>query len=319
MDEVGEGVYSLVMEGASRIPERIRGDAASIMAFWREERGADAPEYARLASGMERLVVVFADFLGSGETVETFSQGGATRGLVGEIAESQHELGRDAAGVIEDFAVLRRRVWLSVERSVDLSRLHGAEVARFFATLLRASDWITEAGLQAFDAIAHREMDRALGRAAATDLVTGLPDRDQFNRLLLPGAVAAHDRFSVAVFDVANFTEAVAAGRVEHARAVVGRLAEAVRQGLPEGVVCARFGDDEVAAIIPDKDSEGAYGLVEGVLEGLRADPGEFEVDVGLAEFPAHGATAGELMDETLRALKMAKRVGGGGIVVARH
>jgi GGDEF domain-containing protein len=44
----------------------------------------------------------------------------------------------------------------------------------------------------------------------------------------------------------------------------------------------------------------------------------EFEVDVGVAEYPAHGTDPGELMGETLKALKMAQRVGGGGIVVAR-
>ena len=41
-------------------------------------------------------------------------------------------------------------------------------------------------------------------------------------------------------------------------------------------------------------------------------------MDVGVAEYPAHGASATDLMAETLKALKMAKRVGGSGIVVAR-
>jgi hypothetical protein len=41
-------------------------------------------------------------------------------------------------------------------------------------------------------------------------------------------------------------------------------------------------------------------------------------VDVGVAEYPAHGTGLGQLMGETLKALKMAKRVGGSGIVVAR-
>jgi GGDEF domain-containing protein len=52
---------------------------------------------------------------------------------------------------------------------------------------------------------------------------------------------------------------------------------------------------------------------------GRLADEGAgFEVDVGIAEYPAHGKVAGELMGETLKALKMAKRVGGSGIVIAR-
>src|SRR5215210_6849529 len=95
------------MESASPIPERIRQDLPSIVASWREARRGDAEDgaYARLTAGMEQLVAVFVDFLRSPDSVETFTRGGAVRGLVGEIAQNQHELGRDTVGVIEDFAV----------------------------------------------------------------------------------------------------------------------------------------------------------------------------------------------------------------------
>jgi len=309
------------MESASPIPERIRQDLPSIVASWREVRRGDAEDgaYARLTAGIEQLVAVFVDFLRSPDSVETFTRGGAVRGLVGEIAQNQHELGRDTVGVIEDFAVLRRCIWRWVEKGVDLRALGGGEVAAFFLKLMQASDWVTEAGLEALDAIVRREMEQALGRAQATDLVTGLPDRDQFNRLHLPRAVALHDRFSVVVFDVAHFTEIVAAGEVRRARQVLRRLADIVWEVAPEGTVCARFGDDEISAILPEQESEEAYRVAESVLERL-AKGGEdgFEVDVGVAEYPAHGANAEELMGETLKALKMAKRVGGSGIVVAR-
>jgi diguanylate cyclase (GGDEF)-like protein len=314
--------YTRGVESAPSIPDRIRQDLPNIVASWREDRRGDAEDgaYSRLTTNMEQLVSVFVDFLRSPESVETFSRGGAIRGLVGEIAENQHELGRDAVGVIEDFAALRRCIWRTVEKGVDLPALGGGEVSAFFLKLMRASDWVTEAGLEAFDAIVRREMEQALGRAAATDLVTGLPDRDQFNRLLLPRAVASHDRFSVVIFDVAHFTETVAAGEVERARHVLRRLADIVREAAPEEAVCARFGDDEISAIIPGRGGEEAYGVAESVLERLAEEEEEdvFEVDVGVAEYPAHGANVEELMGELLRALKMAKRVGGSGIVVAR-
>ena len=305
------------MESASRIPDRIRDDLPAILDCWRGERGLGQDESQQaLAAGIESLVLVFVDFLRSEDTVETFSRGGEVRGLVDRIAESQHEVGWDAVGVIDDVVVLRRCIWRSVEASVDLAAIGGGEVARFFVKLLQASDWVTEAGLEAFESTVRREMERELVRAAATDLVTGLPDRDQFNRLLLPRAVASHDRFALVVFDVANFTETVAAGRVSDARKVVSKLAEAVGEAVPEGAYCCRFGDDEICAILPGVDAEGAYGLAERVLERLAADPGDFEVDVGVAEYPTHGTGAGELVGETLKALSMAKRVGGGGIVV---
>jgi diguanylate cyclase (GGDEF)-like protein len=307
------------MDGATRISDRINEDLAGILGCWQENMaGLDDEARARLVTGMEELVAAFVAFLQSPETVDTFSRGGASRALVAGIAETQHEVGRDAVGVIEDYMVLRRCIWRCVEQGVDLSEIPGGEVARFFAKLMQASDWATEMGLEAYEAIVRREMEQALGRAAATDLVTGLPDRDQLHRLLLPQAVASNERFSVAVFDVADFTETVASGRIGRARRVLRRLAEAVQQSSPEGSVHARFGDDEVCVILPGEGSEGAYRVAERVLNLLASDPGDFEVDVGVAEYPAHGSSPGELMGETLKALKMAKRVGGSGIVVAR-
>ena len=307
------------METQPQIIARIREDMPNILRSWREERretgGDESSE--RIVASMEELIGVFAGFLESPRGVESFSRGGEIRSLVARIAAAQHDLGRDAVGVIEDFSVLRRCVWSSVEQGVDFAGMAGGDVAAFFVKLIQASDWITEHGLEAFEATAQREMERALGRAAATDLVTGLPDRDQFNRLLLPAAIREHETFSVLVFDVVNFTEMVAAGKLGRAREILGRLAEAIRDGASEDAVCARFGDDEVCAILPGGTAEDAYQLAVRVSSGLREGPDGFDLDAGVAEYPAHGADAGHLMSETLKALRMAKRVGGGGIVVA--
>jgi hypothetical protein len=137
------------MENASRIPDRIEEDVAGILACWEASRGGDDEDgvYDRMLADMEELVSVFVGFLRSVETVETFSRGGATRALVHRIAERQHDLGRDAVGVIEDFSVLRRCIWRSVEAGVDLAGLHGGEVSGFFAKLMQASDWLTDYGM----------------------------------------------------------------------------------------------------------------------------------------------------------------------------
>lgn len=309
------------MDNTSRIADEIQGSLPEILASWREARSEvlDEAAYANLLAGIERLTVVFTDFLRSADSVETFTRGGVVRALVGEIAGYQHELGRESVGVMEDFAALRRSVWRYVEQNVALSSLDGAEVARFFVKLMQAADWATEAGLEAFDAIARADMEEALGRASATDLLTGLPDRDIFERLLLPRAVTSHQVFSIVIFDVAKFSETVAAGEVAWAREALRGLTDAVRASVSEDAVCGRFGDDEICAILPDVSSEAAYEVVESVLDRIR-EHGDFpfEVDAGVAEYPAHGHDARGLLTETLKALKMAKRVGGSGIVVAR-
>jgi GGDEF domain-containing protein len=70
-------------------------------------------------------------------------------------------------------------------------------------------------------------MTNALGREAATDLLTGLPDRDLFNRRLLPRAFEEHDRVALVV-DIVDFSDTVAA---------VLRLADAVGEAVSEEAV----------------------------------------------------------------------------------
>jgi hypothetical protein len=157
------------METQPQIIARIRQDLPNILASWREERretGGDEPS-EHMAAMMEELIGVFAGFLESPQGVESFNRGGEIRSLVARIAAGQHDLGRDAVGVIEDFSVLRRCVWNSVEQGVDFAGMLGEDVAAFFVKLIQASDWVTEHGLEAFEATARREMEQALGRGPA--------------------------------------------------------------------------------------------------------------------------------------------------------
>lgn len=305
---------------AETIAREVERCLPGVLALWRERRMEDLPEEDAVGFSrkMGRLVEAFVEFLRSPESVETFSLGGRTRELVREVADEQHRVGRDAVGVIEDFASLRRALWESVGRRVDFSRLGGEATARFFLKLMQASDWVTHAALEEFDALVRREMEEALGRAAATDLLTGLPDRDLFGRLLLPRAVDGNDRLSVAIFDIAGLSGVVAAGEVERARDAVRALAETVRGVAPEGAVCARFGDDEISLLLPGAGAEEAYQLAEAVVSEMERVTEGFQVDVGIAEYPLHAEDVGTLLNEVQRALNMAKRMGGGGIVSAK-
>lgn len=307
------------MEQTSRIAGEIESRLPEVVALWRESRPSEAEDtsFERLCENIERVTLVFVEFIRSPESVETFSRGGATQRLVRELAGHQRELGRDAVGVMEDFAALRRAVLVTVERAVDFSNLDGPEVASFFGKTIAASDWVTHAGLQAFEVLEREALREAIGRAAATDLVTGLPNRDLFNRLLMPNAISEHERFSLLVFDVADFSETVASGKVKQARKSLRRLAQTVKRSSPESALCARFGDDEICALLPESDGETAYKFAEDVLERLAAESPSFQVDVGVAEYPDSGATEEDVVSEATKALRLAKRAGGGGIMVA--
>ena len=307
------------MERVPRIAQEIRNSIPEILQLWERTRSADNEVTAPLVQEMGRLVDVFSDFIQSQDSVETFTRGGEIRSMVRQTASHQRELGRDAVGVMEDFVVLRQSVWEAVEQRVDLSSFDGREVAAFFIKMMQASDWLMERGLESFDAIVRDEMQEALGRAAATDLLTGLPDRERFNRLLLPEAIENYERFALAIFDVANFSDTVAVGEVDRARETLTSLSKAIGHSIPEGGTCSRFGDDEICVLLPGHGGERAYEVAEHVLERLAGGDTDFEVDVGISEYPAHGADAGQLVRETLKALGTAKRVGGSGIVIARQ
>jgi diguanylate cyclase (GGDEF)-like protein len=318
---MGGSVYTRGVRDVTGIAEEIKAGVPEILATWQDarENALDEDSNLRLAEGIGRLLIVFTEFLQSPSPLEGFSRGGATRALVEEISASQHEAGRDAVGVIEDYATLRRCVWRFVEERVDLSAFDGGEVSRFFVKLLQASDWVTEVGLQAFDRIVRRDMESALGRAAVTDLLTGLPDRDLFNRWLLPRAIEEQELMALVVFDVADFSDTVAAGEISQAREALLRLADVVGEVVPDDAVRARFGDDEICVILPRMGAEEAYRLAEETLRRLAEGPEDLRADVGVAGYPEHGSDASEIVAAAFKALNMAKRVGGSGIVVARE
>lgn len=307
------------MEPTLYIADEIESRIGEVVETWRGSVPLDPNVEASelLRKDIERVTRVFVEFLRSPETIGTFSRGGATQALVREICAHQHNLGRDAVGVIEDFAVLRRAVFRTVEHHVDFEGMNGADVAVFFGKMVAASDWVTSAALEAFEDAERERMREALGQAAATDLVTGLPNVDLFNRLLLPNVAASAESFAVAIFDVANFSETVAQGKVKKARRTIQRLAEVVRDAAPSDAVCARFGDDEVCVVLPEGTAEDAYRLSEVVLERIGDHKQSFEVDVGVSEYPTHGESGGAVLTAAVGALRMAKRLGGGGIMVA--
>ena len=308
----------MLMRDAAGIAEGLRAGTPEVLAAWRRERGSvDVQAETRLVEEIGRLLEIFAEFLRSPEPLEKFSREGATRTMVARISAIQHDLGRDAVAVIEDYAALRRCVWRFVEGRTDLSTFDGGEVARFLVKLMQAADWVTERGLAEFERIAHEQMESDLGIATATDLLTGLPDRELFNRRILPQAVEDHDRLALVVFDLVDFSETVAGGNLPQAREALLVLAKAVENGAPEGALRARFGDDEICVLLPATDPEEAYALAEAILENLTRSPQGLRADAGVAAYPEHGDNPGKLVASVLGALKTAKRVGGGGIVVA--
>ena len=94
-------------------------------------------------------------------------------------------------------------------------------------------------------------------------------------------------------------------------------LADAVGEAVSEEAVCARFGDDEICVILPGMNAEYAYRLAEQVLNHLTEGPEDLRSDAGIPGYLEHGSDTGELVAAVCKALNMARRLVGSGIVVA--
>lgn len=67
------------------------------------------------------------------------------------------------------------------------------------------------------------------------------------------------DRVAYVVIDAADSSDIVATGEIARARQTLLRLADIVVEAGAEGVVSARFGDDEVYVTLPRVSTEDAY------------------------------------------------------------
>ncbi len=89
---------------------RDKASVPDVLAAWQDARGPTKTYNPHLVEGVGHLQVVCTQLLRSPTPLEGFSREGAIRALIEDISGHQHEAGRDAVGVIEDYAALRQCV-----------------------------------------------------------------------------------------------------------------------------------------------------------------------------------------------------------------
>ena len=96
-------------------------------------------------------------------------------------------------------------------------------------------------------------------------------------------------------------------------RALV-QLSEALRRATRTSDIVARLGGEEFAVLAPETDEQEGYQLAERLRAEVRAtfarEQEKMTVSCGVAGFPLHGITAGELLHSADRALYEAKESG---------
>jgi diguanylate cyclase (GGDEF)-like protein len=165
-----------------------------------------------------------------------------------------------------------------------------------------------------------------LGAAARTDSRTGLANRRELEERFvaeLERATRGGRPLAIVVLDLDWFKEFN--DRFGHAAGdrALGRLAEALKLATRTSDIVARLGGEEFAVLAPETDEEEAHLLAERLRAEVRRafarQPEKMTVSCGVASFPVHGITSGELLHAADRALYQAKEGGRDRSVVFQH
>jgi two-component system cell cycle response regulator len=167
---------------------------------------------------------------------------------------------------------------------------------------------------------------RQLANAARTDSLTGLANRRELDarfaaeleRSSLMGRPLSFLALDADWFKEFNDRFGHTAGQ----RALI-MLASALRTGARPSDVVARLGGEDFAVLAPETDQREAFLLAERLRAEVKSafarEPEHLTVSCGVASFPAHGLSSGELIHASDRALSEAKERGRNRSVVFSH
>jgi diguanylate cyclase (GGDEF)-like protein len=167
-----------------------------------------------------------------------------------------------------------------------------------------------------------KEQRNQLVQESITDGLTGLYNQRHF-RVLLQQEVDRAERlkseFSLLMIDLDDFKKHNDTWGHESGNELLLHVSRTIRDHLRDIDVLARYGGDELAAILPGASSEEAQGLirrVEQAMEGARRaedSPPPLQnvtLSIGGANFPEDAGTGDELVRKADEALYAAKRAG---------
>jgi diguanylate cyclase (GGDEF)-like protein len=211
---------------------------------------------------------------------------------VGELS-GDHELARLALRL--DVAQVRSQPLLVQGRSLGLLVV----MARAVLPLSDGErEVLSDFAEQAAIALRNAHLFQHLLERATRDDLTGLANRRELDRLLtreVKRSARYGDRFSVAMIDLDGFkdindTRGHAAGD-----ALLRQAADTIEETCRAPDIAARVGGDEFVLILPETNQFAAAALCER-LRGEIETLGNVSLSWGVAEYPAHGEDAAELL-----------------------
>jgi diguanylate cyclase (GGDEF)-like protein len=165
------------------------------------------------------------------------------------------------------------------------------------------------------------QAEEKIRRQAQTDSLTGIPNRDAFNRALSDALTLASDnnqKLSIYLIDLDNFKEINDTRGHQRGDNVLKLMAKRLVNGVPQARFIARVGGDEFMLLLGDTHSSSHHiALLSDDLIRLIKQPfflsfGEviMSASVGVALFPEDGKNSRELLGAVDQAMYHAKKSG---------
>lgn len=166
-------------------------------------------------------------------------------------------------------------------------------------------------------AISHARLFSHMQTLALTDPLTGLFNQRYFQERLDREAKLA-DRngscVSLLLLDIDNLKKINDTHGHPRGDAALSHVAETLRTVLRDVDVCARFGGEEFAAILPDCGRDDALNVAERVREAIASTPvrhiGQVTVSIGVATYPVLAKSIEDMIELADRAMYMSKAAG---------
>ncbi len=160
-----------------------------------------------------------------------------------------------------------------------------------------------------------------------TDALTGVASHRAFQDRLEHECDRAYrfgDSFALLLLDIDQFSAVNNRYRHKTGDRILLELATRLRTMIREIDLCARFGGDQFAVILPHTYQKGAVDVSERIRQSIGAwtflTPEATEVrltaSLGTAMYPGDGASAPQLVDAAMLALAFAKTLGGNQVQV---
>jgi two-component system cell cycle response regulator len=156
-----------------------------------------------------------------------------------------------------------------------------------------------------------------LSSAAGTDVLTGLPNRRQFDTKLRQEVARAKrvgNDFGVIRLDIDGFERLNDEAGHHAGDLLLQRVAQLIKREVREADTLSRVSGDEFGVIVADAAQVDTYLLAErlrkAVHEGLRDELHPLTLSSGVAVYGRHGHTPHQLSTAAAQALLAAKRLG---------